>query len=70
MSTHITDAQVAELATANGWTIEKASFYDDEGVEGFTWTAPNGESFDVLGDWGDPPTSGDKIRQLLGIQSP
>jgi hypothetical protein len=48
--------QAAQDLLANGWTVQKVSMYDEEGVEGWQWTAPDGREENVIGDWeGAPP---------------
>lgn len=44
-----------EALLGSGWTVEKTSLYDEEDVEGWKWTAPNGEEFSVVGSWDEPP---------------
>lgn len=38
-----------------GWEVERLSFYDEEGLEGWRWTSPDGEVYWTLGDWSEPP---------------
>ena len=38
-----------------GWTVEKVSLYDEEGVEGWMWTEPDGTEHTEAGEWGDLP---------------
>lgn len=49
------DTRTAEQLIAQGWTVSMVSLYDEEGVEGWTWTSPDGEEFTVIGGWDDPP---------------
>lgn len=38
-----------------GWRAEKTSLYDEECVEGWLWSHPDGREYSVIGDWnGDP----------------
>jgi hypothetical protein len=40
---------------AHGWTVDEVSLYDEEGVEGWRWTAPGGEEHVAIGGWDGPP---------------
>ena len=48
-------APTAKDLLAQGWTVEKASLYDEEGVDGWMWTSPNGQEFCEMGDWDKEP---------------
>lgn len=48
------DLYLMVWALANGWAVEKASLYDEEGVEGWRWTDPRGNEYSVIGDWSFP----------------
>ena len=48
-----------------GWTFEKATLYDEEGVEGWRWTEPNGTEHYEIGDWSELPTWPDSAKQAL-----
>ncbi len=39
----------------DGWRAEKTSLYDEEGVEGWLWSHPDGREYSVIGDWKDDP---------------
>ncbi len=52
-------------ALTHTWTVEQVSLYDEEGVEGWRWTAPNGDEFDVIGDWSERPTIDDATRAAI-----
>jgi hypothetical protein len=39
-----------------GWSVERASLYDQEGIEGWRWTDPRGKEYEEIGDWAEPPT--------------
>jgi hypothetical protein len=42
-----------EVEEVTGWAIERRSFYDEEGIEGWLFESPDGqESADINGDWG------------------
>lgn len=47
----------ALLATATGSPPEKVSLYDEEGVEGWRWTLPDGRELHEIGAWDEdqPP---------------
>jgi hypothetical protein len=40
---------------SDGWVVERASLYDEEGVEGWIWTSPRGVTHCVIGSWDDGP---------------
>lgn len=45
-----------------GWTFEKASLYDKEGIEGWRWMDDTGFTEDVeIGDWDEPPTMPESV---------
>jgi hypothetical protein len=57
--------------TAKGWTVERASLYDEEGVEGWRWMGPgwpfSAEGRDELheiGDWHDLPAIPDCLLDV------
>jgi len=42
--------------TFRGWTVRPVSLYDEEGVEGWLWTEPNGTEHAEIGDHSELPT--------------
>jgi len=51
-------AELEEICRAfmDGWEVEKRSLYDEEGVEGWAWTSPDGlGEFTVIGGWDELP---------------
>ncbi len=42
-------------ALALGWEVEPASLFDEEGVEGWTWTSPDGYEESVVREWNETP---------------
>ncbi len=47
---------------AQGWTATPVSCYDEEGVEGWRWESPDGETeYTVMGDWSDDPPVPDEL---------
>lgn len=48
---------------AAGWTVDKALLYDEECVEGWTWTSPTGKEFTEIGDWSDPPVVPEEMQK-------
>lgn len=46
--------EVRELLD-RGWTVERVSLYDEEGVDGWRWIDPEGNEYAVMGDWSEPP---------------
>lgn len=38
-----------------GWSAEKTSLYDEEGVEGWLWSHSDGREYSVIGDHGGDP---------------
>lgn len=57
--------QQFKALTVYGWEVEKASLYDEEGVEGWRWTEPNGTEHYEIGDWNELPTWPDSAEQAL-----
>lgn len=51
--------------TGLGWTVEKLSMYDEEGVEGWMWTEPNGTEHTEMGDWSELPTWPQSAREAV-----
>lgn len=55
-----------------GWTVEKASLYDEEGVEGWRWFDENyDERSTVIGSWTEEPPlpDVDNLEQILATTS-
>ena len=48
-----------------GWTVDNVSLYDEEGVEGWKWTSPDGAEYYEVGDWDAEPTVPDEVSSLL-----
>ena len=49
-----------------GWTVEKRSIYDEEGIEAWIWTEPNGtEHFDISANWDELPDWPESARAAL-----
>lgn len=44
-----------------GWEVEPASLYDEEGVEGWVWVSPNDNEQAVIGGWDEIPPTPDDI---------
>lgn len=62
------DAAIVAAALAAGWKYEQVSLYDEEGVEGFEWTAPDGKTCTSLsrdGGWSSGPEVPDEVRLLF-----
>ena len=51
--------------TIYGWEVEKVSLYDEEGIEGWRWTEPNGTEHTETGDWSDLPPWPDSARKAI-----
>jgi hypothetical protein len=51
-------------ALIHGWKVDQALLYDDEGVEGWRWTAPGLEA-SAIGDWSEPPATNDKVLEAM-----
>lgn len=48
-----------------GWTVEPASLYDEEGVEGWRWFDPDyNEHSTVIGCWHEQPPLPDPLPTL------
>lgn len=60
------DAEDQVAALMADWGVEPHSFYDEEGVEGWTWTDPDGVEHNELGDWGQTPPWPESARAALG----
>jgi hypothetical protein len=61
----MTDQEIIAAALAAGWRYDCALLYDEEGVEGFCWTGPNGEeliSHVAGGAWANGPEVPDELR--------
>lgn len=44
----------AQKFIAAGWSVSKASLYDEEGIEGWMWLSPQGTEYGVTGHWDEP----------------
>lgn len=44
---------------------DKVSLYDEEGVEGWRWTAPDGTEWTEMGDWNEEPPMPPFARDAL-----
>lgn len=56
--------------TVLGWTVEKVSCYDEEGVEGWRWQDRNGQDIATeVGGWDELPEWGDKCREAFSRAS-
>jgi hypothetical protein len=56
------DVLLAKLAVDHGWSAEPTQIYDEEGVDAWVWTSPNGIEFTVIGDTvGDPKIDDDDL---------
>jgi hypothetical protein len=60
-----TDAQLAKWALDNGWDAERTLLYDEEGVEGWRWTSPDGQEFSCIGDWSEPGVDNEDLRSAI-----
>lgn len=60
-----TNQQAYEYALENGWEVDTVSLYDEEGVEGWRWTSPDGVEYYEVGDWNDTPTAPEEIFSLM-----
>lgn len=38
----------------SGWTVDRVSLYDEEGVEGWRWMSLDRRELSVIGDWNEP----------------
>lgn len=49
-----------------GWSVQKASFYDEEGLEGWCWTSPDAsQEIDEVGNWDESPPLPDPFPVLV-----
>ena len=51
------------------WDVEQASLYDEEGVEGWTWTSPDGTEYSEVGSHDEPPPIPDQALKFLADQA-
>jgi hypothetical protein len=71
MSEKLTPDPTAVIAayhalTIGGWSVSKASFYDEEGVEGWAWYAPDGTEYHEVGGWDElPPIPTDLVNATI-----
>jgi len=49
---------------------EKASLYDEEGVEGWRWTHPDGREWTAIGEWNEPHPIHPVASAALGEDAP
>ena len=54
-------ARIAAL-TISGWDFGKTSLYDEEGVEGWEWTGPEGEECGATGCWHELPVMPEELE--------
>lgn len=47
--------EMVHALTLLGWTVEKRALYDEEAVEGWTWTDSRGREYSEVGDWDQMP---------------
>ena len=59
------DNQLITAALNNGWDAERASLCDEEGSDGWVWTAPDGIEYTCVGSWCDPVIDNDDIRHAI-----
>lgn len=61
-----TDTEVRCWFETRGWTAERISCYDEEGVEGWRWTHPDdAREFEALGEWDEDEAVSDDMRALV-----
>jgi hypothetical protein len=61
----MTDREMYERALELGWDVDRVSLYDEEGVEGWCWTSPDGNEYYVVGDWNYTPEVPEEVFSLL-----
>lgn len=52
-------------ALTHGWSVEKRSLYDEEGVEGWAWIDPDGGEHVETGVWDDLPPWPESARAVV-----
>ena len=57
------------LALSLGWEVERRSLYDEEGVEGWAWIAPDGTEFVEIGSWNEDAPWPDEAQAYLDKQN-
>jgi hypothetical protein len=58
---------LVDLAMQCGWQANRVSLYDEEGVEGWEWLSPSGQSYTCIGDWSLPVIEGDDLRYAIQL---
>jgi hypothetical protein len=53
------------VALRNDWDIETLSMYDEEGIEGWRWVAPNGVEYVEIGSWDEFPEVPEAVEEML-----
>jgi hypothetical protein len=53
------------MALSTGWEVERRSLYDEEGVEGWAWIAPDGKEFVQIGSWNELPPWPDEAQSHM-----
>jgi hypothetical protein len=51
----MTEKEMVERAQELGWTVETTMLFDEEQVEGWLWTSPEGYETYLVGDWNKTP---------------
>lgn len=59
------DNRAMVYALMIGWTVDKRSLYDEEGIEGWVWNANGSSEFAVTGSWDEMPTWSDAAHLEL-----
>lgn len=47
------------------WLVDPVLLYDEEGVEGWSWSEPDGTEHTAIGDWNELPTWPDSARRRI-----
>ena len=53
------------LAQSAGWRVTAASFYDEEGIEGWRWNDPRYTEYTEIGEWSEPPAVPPDVRAIF-----
>jgi hypothetical protein len=62
---------VLAWAFHQGYEAEQTSWFDEEGVEGWEWTGPDGLNLGgQIGAWDEPPTMPDGLFKALSVNCP
>ena len=62
----IEDLKDMVTALRQGWSVDKVILYDEEAIEGWQWTDPQGREYHSIGDHNQVPTWTEGAARALG----